>query len=236
MEGCSEVSLEPSLLQAEQAWFLQPFFMEELLQPFDHMLHQFHVFLVLGTPGLDSMHHVGPHKGWAGDNQLTLPSANPPSLFGAAQDVVGLLVCKRTLQVHVELFIWQDFQILLCRATFSEFFSQSVHIYRIALTWVHHLGLIEPHYVHVGTLLKSVIVPLDSIPSFLLYQLHHSAWCHLQMLSLLCKGPPDGNRIYYPTIQNGTMSVLFPFWTSTLPVLYEQTQSRFLRTNCDHTL
>jgi len=52
LEGCSEVSLESSLLQTEQAQFPQPFFMGDVLQPSDHpygptldLLQQLYVFL-----------------------------------------------------------------------------------------------------------------------------------------------------------------------------------------------
>jgi len=37
LEGCSVFSPEPSLLQAKQAQFSQPFFTGELLQPFCHL-------------------------------------------------------------------------------------------------------------------------------------------------------------------------------------------------------
>lgn len=38
LECCSEVSLEPSLLQIEQAQLPQPFFVAEVVQPSDHLL------------------------------------------------------------------------------------------------------------------------------------------------------------------------------------------------------
>ena len=52
-----------------------------------------------------------------------------------------------TLLAHVQLFIHQDLQVLLCRAALSEFFSQSVLISEIASSQVQHiaLGLIELH-------------------------------------------------------------------------------------------
>mgnify|MGYP001853276447 FL=1 len=37
MEGCKEFSLQPSLLQAEQDQLPQPVFIEEVLQPSDHL-------------------------------------------------------------------------------------------------------------------------------------------------------------------------------------------------------
>ena len=65
----SEVSLEPSLLQPKQSQFPQPFLIGEVLQPSDHLsgspldpLQELHVLSVLGTPGLDAVLQMGPHK------------------------------------------------------------------------------------------------------------------------------------------------------------------------------
>ena len=59
MEGHTEVSLEPSLFQAEQAHLPQPFFIGEVLQLSEHLhgppldvLKQLCIFLVLGASGL----------------------------------------------------------------------------------------------------------------------------------------------------------------------------------------
>ena len=59
-------------------------------------------------------------------------------------------------------------QFLLCRASLKEIITQSVSTLGIALTQLQHpaLGLIEPHYVHIGPLLQPVQVPLDGFPSF----------------------------------------------------------------------
>ena len=69
LEGHNEVSLEPSLLQAKQAQFPQPFLIGEVLQPSDHLsgppldlLQELHVLPVLGAPGLDTVLQMGPHK------------------------------------------------------------------------------------------------------------------------------------------------------------------------------
>ena len=55
LESCNEVSPEPSLLQAKQAQFPQPFLIGEVLQPSDHLsgppldpLQELHVLPVLG--------------------------------------------------------------------------------------------------------------------------------------------------------------------------------------------
>ena len=69
LEGHNEVSLEPSLLQATQAQFPQPFLLGEVLQPSNHLsglpldlLQEIYAFLVLGAPGLDAVLQMGPHK------------------------------------------------------------------------------------------------------------------------------------------------------------------------------
>ena len=60
LEGHNEVSPELSFLQAKQAQFPQLFSIGEVLQPSDHLsgppldlFQEFHIFLVLGAPGLD---------------------------------------------------------------------------------------------------------------------------------------------------------------------------------------
>ncbi|KAK4831319.1 hypothetical protein QYF61_016808 [Mycteria americana] len=62
LEGYYKVSLEPSLLQAEQPQLSQPVFIAEVLQPSDHLhgpaldsLQQVHVLLMLGAPELDAV-------------------------------------------------------------------------------------------------------------------------------------------------------------------------------------
>ena len=69
LEGCNEVSLEPSLLQAKQAQFPQPFFIGEVLQPSDHhsgppldLVQERHILPALGAPGLEVILQMGPHK------------------------------------------------------------------------------------------------------------------------------------------------------------------------------
>ena len=68
LEGHSEVSLEPALLQAEEAQISQLFFIGEALQPSDHLcdlplepLQQFCLFSVLGAPYQDTVLQVGPY-------------------------------------------------------------------------------------------------------------------------------------------------------------------------------
>jgi len=58
-----------SLLQAKQSQFPQPFLIEEVLQPSDHLsgplldpLQELHVLPVLGAPGLDAVLQMEPYK------------------------------------------------------------------------------------------------------------------------------------------------------------------------------
>ena len=107
LEGLSEVSSDPSLLQVTQAQLPQPFFIGEALQPCDHLhdlplnlLHQLHIFSVLEAPELDAVFQMGPHKDRIqGVNPLPLPAGNPSS--DADQDIVGLPSCKSTLLTRV---------------------------------------------------------------------------------------------------------------------------------------
>ncbi|KAK4818354.1 hypothetical protein QYF61_011451 [Mycteria americana] len=64
--------------------------------------------------------------------------------------------CERTLSVHVQLFIHQHPQVLLCRAALNPFIPKPVLILRVTPTQVQDLalGVVEPHEV-----------PLDGIPS-----------------------------------------------------------------------
>jgi len=57
--------------------------------------------------------------------------------------MVGLPACERTLSAHVQLFIHQYPQVLLCRAALNPFIRQPE---LIALTQVQDLalGLVEP--------------------------------------------------------------------------------------------
>ncbi|KAK4829553.1 hypothetical protein QYF61_005222 [Mycteria americana] len=160
LEGCCKVFPQPSLLQAEQPQLSQPGLVGEVLQPSDHLcgppldpLQQLHVLPVLRTPGLDAALQVGSQQSGAeGQNHLPPPAGH--AAFDAAQDTVGLLGCKHTLSVHVQLFIHQ--------------YPQPVLKPRIALTQVQDpaVGLVEPHEVHMNPFLKLVQVPLGGIPSF----------------------------------------------------------------------
>ncbi|KAK4822221.1 hypothetical protein QYF61_011862, partial [Mycteria americana] len=125
-----------------------------------------HVFPVLRAPELDAVLQVGSHQsGVEGQNHLPRPAGH--AAFDAAQDMVGFLGCEHTLQAHVQLFIHQYPQVLLRRAALNPFIPQPVLIPGVVLTQVQDfaLGLVEPHEVSIGPLLKFVQVALDGIPS-----------------------------------------------------------------------
>ena len=112
LEVCSKVTLEPSLLQAEQPQLPQPVLVGAVLQPSNHLrgvaldlLQHIHVLLMLGAPE-DAGLQVGSHEsGVKEQNPLPRPAGH--ASFDAAQDTVGFLGCKHTLLAHVELLIHQ---------------------------------------------------------------------------------------------------------------------------------
>ncbi|KAK4810205.1 hypothetical protein QYF61_011799 [Mycteria americana] len=167
LEGCYEVSPQPSLLQAEQPQPSQHVLVGEVLQPAGHfhgppldLLQQVHVFPVLRAPELDAVLQVGSHQSRVeGQNPLPRPAGH--AAVDAAQDTVGLLGCERALWAHVQLFIHQHPQVLFRRAALDHTIPQPVLKPRIAPTQVQDpaLGLVEPHEVHTGPLLQLVQVP-----------------------------------------------------------------------------
>jgi len=96
LEGCSKVSPQLALLQAEQPQLSQPFHIAEVLQPSDHLcgpplnlLQQLHVLLVLRAPELDAVLQVGSHQSRAeGQNHLPCPAGH--ASLDAVQDVIAL--------------------------------------------------------------------------------------------------------------------------------------------------
>ncbi|KAK4824675.1 LOW QUALITY PROTEIN: hypothetical protein QYF61_017255 [Mycteria americana] len=174
--------------QAEQPQLSQPVLIGEVLQPSDHSLgppldplQQVHVLLVLRAPELDAVLQVGSHQSRAeGQNHLPRPAGH--ASFDAAQDMVGLLGCERTLLAHDQLFVHQYPRVLFHRAALDHIIPQPVLKPRIAPTQDPALGLVEPHKVHTDPLLQLVQVPLDDIPSF---------WCVScpTQLGVTCKIP-----------------------------------------------
>ena len=72
LEGHNDVSPEPSLFQAKQAWLHQPFIIEEMLQAFDHCGSSLDLLQQLppglGTLGLDTGLQIGPHLDGVGQS------------------------------------------------------------------------------------------------------------------------------------------------------------------------
>ncbi|PKU46981.1 rna-directed dna polymerase from mobile element hypothetical protein [Limosa lapponica baueri] len=166
LEGCYEVSLEPSPLQAEQPQLSQPVFIQEVLRHPDHLHGPPLVLPVLRTPKLDAALPVRSHKSRV-EEQNHLPRPAGHTSFDAAQDVVGFLGCQSVLSAHVKLPIHEHSQVLLLRAALQPFSAQPVFVLGIAMSQVQDfaLGLVELNEVYTGTLLKPVQVPLDGIPS-----------------------------------------------------------------------
>ena len=140
MGKCSEVSPEPSLFQTEQDQLHQLFFTEVVLQAFGYLhgptldlLQHLHIFLVLGTPGLDDGLQTRSHRNRVeGGSHLPLPIGHPS--FDAGQDAVDLPGCKHTLLAQIKCFIYQNLQDLLGATAFKEFLYHSIHVSGIALT------------------------------------------------------------------------------------------------------
>ena len=70
LEGCNEVTPQPSLLKAEQTQLPQPIFVGEVLQTFDYLsglpLDPFQpllVLLILGASDLHTVLQMGPREG-----------------------------------------------------------------------------------------------------------------------------------------------------------------------------
>ena len=108
LEGHNKVSLQPSLLHAEQTLVSQPFLTGEVFQRSHHfcgppldLLQHVQVFPVLRAPELSAGLQVGSHQSRAeGQNHLPQPAGTS---FNAAHHTVGFLGCERTLSVHVQI-------------------------------------------------------------------------------------------------------------------------------------
>jgi len=180
------VSLEPSLLQTGQPQLSQLFFIGEVFQPSDHFcgasldfLQHVHVLLVLWAPELNTLIQVGSHRSrLVGQNHLPHPAGQ--ASFDTAQDAIGFLGYECMLLAHVQFFIHQCPQVLLCRAAFNHSLfcidTRSVpNPCARPSTW-----LVEPHELYMGPILQPVKIPLDSISS--LWQINGSI-----QLDVICK-------------------------------------------------
>ena len=103
-------------------------------------MFQVHVSPVLRTPHLHTVLQVRSHQHRL-EGEDHLPSPVGHVSFDAAQDVVGLLVCKSTLLAHVLLAVHQYLQVLFCKAALNPFISQLVLIVEVAATEVQDLSL-----------------------------------------------------------------------------------------------
>ena len=101
LKGCNKVCLEPSLLPLKNSKSLS--LSSQVFQTSDHfhgpplkLFQQVQVFLVLGTPELDTVLQVWSHcSGVEGQNHLSrLLWHAGHTYFDAAQDMVGFLGCK----------------------------------------------------------------------------------------------------------------------------------------------
>jgi len=140
---------------------------------------------MLGAPELDAGLQVRSQESRV-KGQNPLPRSAGHASLHAAQDMVGLLGCKRTLVAHVELLIHQYPQVLLRRAALEPLSAQPLLVFGIALTHAQDLalGLVELHEVHTGPPLQSVKVPLNGIPS--LQRVNHTT--QLGVVSRLAEG------------------------------------------------
>ena len=100
--------------------------------------------------------------------------------------MVGFLGWKGTFLAHMQLPNHHYPQIILGRAALNPFIPQLVLVVKVALTQVQDLafGFVEPHEIHLGSLLKPGQVPVDGIPSL---------WCvncapQLVVISKLTEG------------------------------------------------
>ena len=112
MESHNEVSPQSSLFQAEQAQFIQPIFIGDVLQlhpcgsPLD-LLQKVDICPVWGGPDLDALLQLGLHEGRVeGDNHLPVPAVHSTS--DETQDTIGLPGCKHSLIAYFKFFINQD--------------------------------------------------------------------------------------------------------------------------------
>ncbi|KAK4821719.1 LOW QUALITY PROTEIN: hypothetical protein QYF61_000262 [Mycteria americana] len=140
LEGCYKVSLQPSLLEAEQPQLSQAVFIGEVLQPSDH----------LHGPPLDSFQQVH-----------VLLTLGPPELNAVLQPGIWLAFWAASTDCHIMLSFSST---NTPKAALNPFSAQPVFVLGIALTHVQDLalGLVDLHEVCMG---PPLLVPLDGMPS-----------------------------------------------------------------------
>ena len=124
MEDHHEVSPEPSLLQAKQTQFPQPFLIGEVLQPLDDLngppldpLQQLCIPPVLRASGLDAVLQMGPYKG-------RVEATHPIPLlilFLFSVSLVGRsLLSHAALLPHLPDFLFWEMESSCARCFFQE--------------------------------------------------------------------------------------------------------------------
>ena len=117
------------------------------------------------APELNTVLQVGSHQsGVEGQNHFPRPAGH--ASFDAARVMAGFLGCEHILSAHVQFFIHQYPQVLLCRAALNPFITQPVLMLGVALTMVQDLALslVELREIYTGPLLEPFKVLLDGIP------------------------------------------------------------------------
>jgi len=130
LKGHYQVSLKPSLSQAEQPQLSQPVFIGEIFHSLDpfccppmDVFQQVYVSPVLRTPYLDKVLPLRSHRQRAkGQDHLTRPADH------TSFDVSGFMSWEDTLLPHVQLAILQYHQVLFCRAMLYPFIPQVVSL------------------------------------------------------------------------------------------------------------
>lgn len=135
LAGHSKVSLELSRLHAPQLQLSQPVFVGEIF----HSLSSSWSPLCLPYESMSllcwRLQIWMQHCRWGltraeVQNQLPWPAL---TALGAAWVKAGLLDCECTLLIHVQLFIYKNRQVLLCKDVLNDFLSQ--HLLMLLLSW-----------------------------------------------------------------------------------------------------
>ena len=133
-------------------------FMAYLLDSLQYVL----VPLALGVPKLNTALHIWPHQYWIeGKNHLSFPAGN--ILPNAAKKPVSLLSSMSTLLTRVQLGVYQDPQVLCCRAAFQLSATSMSWCLELFLLWcrILHFFLAELQEAPVIPFLKPVEFPLN---------------------------------------------------------------------------
>jgi len=143
-----------------------------------------------------------------GQNHLPRPADH--TSLDAAQDMVGLLGCERTLLGHIQLLINQHPQVLLSRAALNPFIPQPVLISGVGPTqvWDLVLGLVlfnltrftQAHFLSLSRSLwmashpsGTLTAPLSLVSSGNLLRVHSISLSMPLMKILNSTGPHKGS-------------------------------------------